>query len=107
MTDALAPMRLVTIVAEEVLAPRLVAAVMAAGATGYTTSPASGLGSRGLRSTTLGGENVRVETLVAPAAAERLMAVLARDWFPHYAVVAWVAEVAVVRGEKYGAKLHE
>ena len=97
----LAPMRLVTIVAESVLEDRLVTAVMAAGATGYTTSPASGAGSRDLRSTTLGGQNVRVEALVPDDAAERLMAVLVKDWFPHYAVVAWVSAVEVVRGAKY------
>lgn len=97
----LAPMRLVTIIAESVLEERLVEAVMAAGATGHTTSPASGAGSRGLRSTTLGGENVRIEALVPDGAAERLMGVLAQDWFPHYAVVAWVTAVEVVRGAKY------
>lgn len=98
----LSPMRLVTIVAEEVLHNRLVTTVQAAGATGYTVSAATGAGSRGLRSTTLGGQNIRLEALLSPAAADRLLEVLARDWFPHYAVVAWMADVEVVRGDKYG-----
>ena len=99
---ALIPMRLVTIVAESVLEASLVTAVLAAGATGYTAGPATGAGSRGLRSTTLGGENVRIEALVPPERAEALMATLERDWFANYAVVAWVSTVEVVRGAKYG-----
>lgn len=97
----LAPMQLVTIVAEEVLQDRLVAAVLASGASGYTLSAASGAGSRGLRSTTLGGENVRLEALMPEPGAARLMDCLFRDWFPHYAVVAWVTSVEVLRSDKY------
>lgn len=100
----LVPMRLVTIVAESVLQDRLLAAVMEAGATGYTISPAAGVGSRGLRATTLGGENLRIEALLPDPAADALMGALARDWFPHYAVVAWVTAVEVLRGAKYGGQ---
>ncbi len=96
--------KLVTIVAESVLAKRLCAAVRAAGATGYTLSDATGVGSRDMRASTLDGENIRIETLVSPAVAESLLEMLARDWFPHYAVIAWTSDVAVVRGEKYAVR---
>jgi len=96
--------KLVTIIAEAVLAKRLIQAVLAAGATGYTLSEASGAGSRDMRASTLDGANIRLETLASPAVAEALLAGLARDWFPHYAVIAWTSDVAVVRGEKYATR---
>ncbi len=95
---------LVTIVAEKVLAPRLTQAILAAGASGYTLVEARGVGSRDMRASTLDGENVRIEVLAGAAVADALLEMLARDWFPHYAVVAWAAEVRVVRGEKYASR---
>lgn len=74
------------------------------GASGYTLGDATGQGSRGLRSTTIvDGENLRLETVVSAEVADRLLDALARDYFPHYAVVAWIADVAVVRGGKFGS----
>ncbi len=96
--------KLVTIIAESVLADRLTRAILADGATGYTLSAATGAGSRDMRASTLDGENIRIETLVSPAVADALLERLARDWFPHYAVIAWVSDAAVVRGEKYAGK---
>ena len=95
---------LVTIVAEKVLATRLTQAILAAGASGYTIAEARGMGSRDMRASTLDGENVRIEVLAGAAVADALLEMLARDWFPHYAVVAWAAEVRVVRGEKYASR---
>ena len=96
--------KLVTIVAESVLAKRLCQTVLEVGATGYTISDAAGVGSRDMRASTLDGANVRIEVLASPAVAEAVLVALARDWFPHYAVIAWMSEVAVVRGEKYAAR---
>jgi hypothetical protein len=95
------PVRLLTIVAESVLADRLTRAIMAAGATGFTVSPARGRGSRGRRSSSIGGDNVRIEVLASEACAERLLLTLRDEWFPHHAVVAWLSCVEVIRGEKY------
>lgn len=96
--------KLVTIVAENVLADRLTRAILAVGATGYTVTHATGAGSRDMRASTLDGENIRVETLVSPQVAEALLAKLASDWFPHYAVIAWTTDAQVIRGEKYALK---
>jgi hypothetical protein len=95
-------MHLVTIVAETAIEDRLVADVRRLGATGYTIAPAGGEGSRGLRTDDLGGQNVRLETLVTAEVADRILAHVAERYFPHHACVAWVSEVRVVRGEKYG-----
>lgn len=98
---ATASMKLVTLVSESVLADRLVLELRRLGATGWTLTEARGDGSRGIRSGPLPGENVRLETVVAPEVAERILAMLASEYFPHFALVAWVSDVHVVRGEKY------
>lgn len=98
---ATTPMKLLTVVAESVLAERLEIELERHGASGWTLTEARGDGSRGVRSGPLPGENVRLECVVEAAAAERLLETLARDYFPDFAMVAWVSDVEVVRGDKY------
>lgn len=95
------PRKLVTIVAEAVLAEALVVALEKIGVTGYTMSDAEGRGSRGRRTGEIPGENVRIETLTGTDTAERILDMLAERYFPEYAIAAWVTDVAVVRGDKY------
>lgn len=95
------PLVCVTVVAEAVLEQRLLRDVQATGGRGWTVSEARGQGTRSVRASEWEGANVRLETLVTPDVAQRLLAVLARDYFPHFAVVAWTFEVQVIRGEKY------
>ncbi len=92
---------LVTVVAEAVLEHRLVRDLGEAGAQGWTITDARGRGSRGVRADEFEGDNVRLEALVTRDVADRFLAVLARDYFSHYAVVAWTTSVAVVRPDKY------
>jgi nitrogen regulatory protein P-II 2 len=47
------------------------------------------------------GRNVRLETLVTEEVADRILAHVAEVYFPHFAVVAWIEDVEVVRGDKY------
>ncbi len=91
----------VTVVAESVLEDHLLRELRALGARGYTITEARGEGSRGMRTMELGGKNVRIELLVGPEVADRILEHLAERYFPHYAVVAYVENVEVVRGEKY------
>ncbi len=95
------PLKLVTIVGETVLSERLPAELLALGAKGWTMVDAQGEGSRDMRSGLVQGDNLRIEVVVTDAVAERILEALAVRYFPHYALVAWVAEVHVVRGEKY------
>ncbi len=92
---------LVTVVAEAVVEHRLVRDVVASGAHGWTVCDARGQGSRGVRADEFEGANIRLETLVSPAVADRVLEVLARDYFPRYAVVAWTTPAQVVRPAKY------
>ena len=97
------PVKLLTVVAESMLADRLTRVVLAAGAVGYTLTPAKGVGARNQRSSSLGGVNVRIEVIATPRTAEHLLEILVQEWFPHYAVVAWLTDIEVVRGEKYAS----
>jgi nitrogen regulatory protein P-II 2 len=95
------PLKLVTVVGESVLSERLPAELRALGATGWTMSSAHGSGSRGMRSSVVPGDNLRIEVVVSESLADRILTVLATDYFPNYALVAWVSDVQVVRGDKY------
>jgi nitrogen regulatory protein P-II 2 len=93
--------KLVTIVAEPVLEEKLVAELHALGARGHTAVPSRGSGSRGMRASDPPGAGVRIELVVSEAVADRILDHVATRYFPHYAVIALVADVQVVRGEKY------
>lgn len=95
------PLKLVTIVAESLLEKKLVEEVKRLGAKGYTIVAARGEGSRGMRSVDWEGQNIRLETIVSEEVALRILQRLQEEYFPHYAVIAYVENVWVVRGEKY------
>jgi nitrogen regulatory protein P-II 2 len=95
------PLKLVTIIAEAVLEARLIREVRELGATGHTLSRVHGEGSRGVRASEWEGGNIRVETLVGDDLADRILQHIADNYFEHYAVVAFVTDAAVIRGDKY------
>lgn len=94
-------LKLVTIVAEAVLAERLGADLKTLGAKGHTLTEARGEGSRHIRVGRLPGENVKIEAVVSDSVAEAILGHIARVYFSHYAVIVYVTDVAVVRGDKY------
>ncbi len=97
----LVPLKLLTIVAESVLAEQLTTELKALGATGYTLTDARGQGSRHLRAGEQPSENVKIESVVSETVAQRTLEHLSKNYFPNYAILAYVAEVHTVRGEKY------
>ena len=94
-------LRRVTIIAEALLEDRLLRDVRRLGSRGYTITDARGEGSRGVRASEWEGRNVKLETIVSPEVADRVLEWLAAHYFEHYAVIAYVEAVEVVRGEKY------
>jgi nitrogen regulatory protein P-II 2 len=95
------PLRKVTIVAEALLEDRLLRDLRDLGSRGFTITETRGEGSRGTRAADFEGPNVRIETIVSPTVADAIVAHVAEHYFEHYAVIAWVNDVEVVRGEKY------
>lgn len=98
---ALVARKLVTIIAEGFLEERLVRDIKKLGAKGYTITAARGEGSRGVRASEWEGGNIRLETVVSPLVAEKILGHLAEVYFANYAVIAFVEDVEVVRGDKY------
>ena len=95
------PVVCLTIVAEAVVEARLLRDLETAGVRGWTLTSGRGRGTGQVDASDWEGANVRVETLLPPAAADRVLAMLATHYFPQFAVVAWVTPSHVVRGDKF------
>jgi len=91
----------VTIVSEALLKDDLITLLRNKGATGFTVSQVEGEGSRGVRASDWEGRNVRIETIVSPAVADAILETLGQNYFENFAVIAWLSEVSVLRGEKF------
>ncbi len=97
------PLKLVTIVAEHVLREQLERKILEMGVTGYTCTPATGYGSRGARHSA-GADNVKLEMICPEAVAINMLTYVSHHYFDRYACIAWITDVAVVRGAHYVKK---
>jgi len=95
------PLKMVVIVAEPVLEARLVKELHDLGATGCSIVDGRGEGSRQAHATDVPGANVRLEAIVRPEVADRIMEHVATHYFTHWSFIAYVVDVAVARGAKY------
>jgi len=95
------PVVCVTIVAEAVVESRLLRDLQAAGVRGWTLTSGRGKGAGRVDASDWEGANIRIETLLPSAVADRVLEMLAELYFDRYAVVAWVTPVQVVRGDKF------
>jgi len=93
--------KLVTIVAEAALEPRLIRDLTNLGAKGYTITPAHGAGPRNQRNGDLEGGNVKIEIVVNNEVMSAVLGLLESNYFPHYACSCWVSSVEVLRDERY------
>ena len=94
-------LKLVTIVTERILEDRMLRTLDKLGAKGYTLTQATGKGSRGVRASEWEGPDTRIETLVSPKVADAIVEHIAENFFEHYAVIVYVQDAEVVRGDKY------
>jgi hypothetical protein len=94
-------MKLVVIITEDELEPRLTKEILALGARGYTVSRVQGEGWHGARKSEWEGENVRIETIVPETVANSILAHLAERYLPHFATVVYVQTVNILRVEKF------
>ena len=94
-------LKMVVIVAEPVLESRLVTELRELGASGCTIVEGRGEGSRHAHATDLPGANVRIETIVRPDVADRIMEHVSAEYFAHWSFIAYVVDVSVARSAKY------
>lgn len=95
------PLTKLSIVIENLLKDEVLSLIRGHGATGYTITKVEGEGSRGTRAKDWEGRNVMIETIVNEQTADAILESLSDEYFEDYAVIAWVVEVGVLRGEKF------
>ena len=97
------PLKLVTVVGETVIMDDVAKEGVELGATGYTLSEVIGHGSRGTRTSILTGasKTMKVEFVVPMDVAEKILTHVSHAYFEHYACIAWLSDVQVVRGQAY------
>lgn len=100
------PLKLVTVVGETVIMDDIAKEGIELGASGYTLTEVIGQGSRSTRNVIVTGSSktMKVEFVVSMEIAERILKHVSHQYFEHYACIAWLADVQVVRGETYLAK---
>ena len=85
---------LVTIIAEAALQDPLCKLALRSGATGYTVTPCTGSGSRGVRrGLTDVDMNVRIEILTRQPVAEAIAAEVAQHYAPNFALVLFMQTI--------------
>lgn len=97
------PLKLVTVVGESVIMTDITEEAIELGATGFTLSEVLGQGSRSARNVidTGGVKTLKAEFVVPADVAEKILAYVSDSYFEHYACIAWLADVEVIRGQHY------
>ena len=99
---ALEHRRLLTIVTEAALEHELTREIERLGARGYTITDARGKGGRGIRDAEWGtSANVRIEVVCAAEVASAIATSLRQRYYDNYAMVLFIADVEVLRPEKF------
>ena len=94
-------LKLLTIITEGLLKEEMITLIRRHGATGYTISRSEGEGSRGVRAHDWEGPNLRLECITSEQTANLVLEELGRVYFEDYAVIAWISDVTVLRGDKF------
>ena len=100
------PLKLVTVVGESLIMEDIAERGTELGASGYTMSEVVGHGSRSARNVgdTSGAKTIKVEFVVAADVAAKILDDVSAEYFEHYAIIVWVSDVGVMRGEQYTSK---
>lgn len=94
--------KLLTIITEAAIEHVVVQDIERLGAHGYTITDARGKGSRGVRTGDWAtSSNVRIEVLCDATTADAIVSHLRREYYDNYAMVLFVADVVVLRPEKF------
>ncbi|MDP1525109.1 MAG: transcriptional regulator [Rhodocyclaceae bacterium] len=93
---------LLTIITEAIVEPTLLRDLDRLGVRGYTVSDARGRGSRGVRDAAWDeAANIRIEVICPRPLAEEVLRHLQARYYANYAMVTFLAEIEVLRPEKF------
>jgi nitrogen regulatory protein P-II 2 len=96
-------MKRVVIIGDETVEYRLVKEIHDIGATGYTYYLVRGEGAMGERPRHAEPGNAKIEIICTPDLANRVLEHVSTNYFGNYAMIAFLDDVQVIRGEKFGA----
>jgi nitrogen regulatory protein PII len=99
------PMKRVTIIGDDTVKYRIVQELQELGATGYTDCGVHGKGARGIRPRHAEPANTKIEVIATAEVAERILKHIAQHYFDNYAMIAFLDDVEVLRGEKFLGKI--
>ncbi len=94
-------LKLITIVAEKILKDQLVPKVLELGATGCSYHPTEGKGLRKARHDDAFSENFQMKVVCPSDVATTILTYISEHYFEHYAIVAWLSDVEVLRGKHF------
>ncbi|MDX5363964.1 MAG: transcriptional regulator [Pseudazoarcus pumilus] len=96
------PCKLVVIITEAALEDSLGKDVMKLGAHGYTIADVRGQGRHGARNALWGADrSIRMEVLCDAETASAILVHVEKHYFRNFAMVSFVADVGVLRPEKF------
>jgi nitrogen regulatory protein P-II 2 len=98
------PMKRVTIIGDETVKYRILHEIERLGASGYTDCSAHGKGARGIRPRHAEPANARIEVIATAEVAGKILEHIAEHYLNNYAMIAFLSDVEVLQGEKFGAK---
>lgn len=99
-------MKRISLIGDNTVQYRILKEVQEFGASGYTWYPASGQGERGVRPRHAEPPNAKIEIIATPELAQQILEHVAKNYFDKYAMIAFLDDVEVVRGEKFATKKH-
>jgi nitrogen regulatory protein PII len=97
-------MKRVVIIGDNTVEHRLLAEIEAFGATGYTCYAVRGKGTRGIRPRHAEPGNTKIEVISTREIAQQIIEHVAKNYFDKYAMIAFLDDVEVLQGQKFGAK---
>ena len=92
---------LVTIICESVLEGSIVELTQTLGASGFTVADVRGEGSGEKRAGEVPENKVKIEVVSSAALAKKIMAEVARIYFPNYSIIIYSAAINVIRQDKF------
>ena len=98
------PMKLLTVVAEEVLRDPIVRKMQELGARGCSYHSTQGVGLHEVRHNDVFSANVQLKVVCTKEVGEAILLHLADHYFGKYAIVAWLGDVEVVRPQHFYRK---